>query len=290
MKVVVTGAAGQLGRCLRLSVPPQAQVVWCDRGLLDVTSAPAVARSPLLDGADVVLNTAAFTAVDAAEEEQEAARLLNAVAPEYLARRCAREGAHLVHVSTDYVFGARGVGAPARALEPADPVCPGTVYGRTKAAGEAAIAAVAEEHPQWRGYTVVRTAWLFSGPVLPGHRDFVSTMLRLAGEGVNPRVVNDQTGSPTFALDLARALWEVAREESAGIVHAAGSGQATWYDLARATFELAGHDPTRVHPVSTAEYPTAARRPEWSVLASQKKLPEWRDGLARALGATLSAP
>ncbi|WPF66629.1 MULTISPECIES: dTDP-4-dehydrorhamnose reductase [unclassified Corynebacterium] len=287
MKVVVTGAAGQLGRCLRLSAPRTARVTWCDRGLLDVTDPRQVADSPLLSGADVVINTAAFTAVDAAEEQREAATALNALAPEYLARRCVREGAHLVHVSTDYVFGAARAG---RALIPADPVCPTSVYGSTKAAGEAAIDAVATANPQWRGYTVARTAWLFSGRLLPEHRDFVSTMLRLAQEGVNPRVVSDQTGSPTFALDLARALWEVVGATPAGIVHLAGSGRATWYDLARATFELAGHDPERVRPVSTAEYPTAARRPEWSVLASQKELPEWRDGVARALAATLLAP
>lgn len=288
MKVVVTGAAGQVGRCLRLSAPPHARVTWCDRRLLDVTDAREVARSALLDGVDVVINAAAFTAVDAAEERRAAATALNALAPEYLARRCAREGAHLVHLSTDYVFGAGP--AAGRALTPADPVCPASVYGSTKAAGEAAVAAVAEENPRWRGYTVARTAWLFSGRLLPEHRDFVSTMLRLAQEGENPRVVNDQTGSPTFALDLARALWEVAGEEPAGVLHLVGSGQATWYEVARATFELAGHDPARVRPVDTGQYPTAARRPAWSVLASARRLPEWRDGLARALGATLSAP
>ncbi|MBC3185911.1 dTDP-4-dehydrorhamnose reductase [Corynebacterium sp. zg-331] len=291
MKVVVTGAAGQLGRCLRLTAPPGVQVAWCDRSALDVTDASQVARSPVLGGVDVVINTAAFTAVDAAEERPQAAAELNVRAPEYLALRCAREGVHLLHISTDYVFGAAptGRGTP-RPLTPADRPRPASVYGRTKAAGEAALAGVAARNPGWCGYTVARTSWLFSGHVLTGHRDFVSTMVRLAEEGINPRVVSDQTGSPTFALDLAGALWAVAGEQPAGLIHLAGSGRATWYELARATFAAAGHDPARVRPVSSAEYPTAARRPAWSVLASNRELPEWRDGLARALDATLSAP
>ncbi|KQB87533.1 dTDP-4-dehydrorhamnose reductase [Corynebacterium lowii] len=287
MKVVVTGAAGQMGRCLRLCAPSWARVTWCDKRLLDVTSPRSVGQSPVLRGADVVINAAAFTAVDAAETHTPEATALNAQAPGLLARRCAEEGAHLIHLSTDYVF---GTAAPRRPLLPGDAVAPDTVYGRTKAEGERAVVAAGGKH------TVVRTAWLFSGNVLPEHRDFVSTMLRLADEGINPTVVSDQTGSPTFALDLARALWHVAAEETGrGMMHLAGTGQATWYELACATFEAAGHDPARVQPVSSEQYPTAAHRPPWSVLDSSPsgrslELPEWRSGLDRAVRATLSAP
>ncbi|MDK8450779.1 dTDP-4-dehydrorhamnose reductase [Corynebacterium mastitidis] len=289
MKVVVTGASGQLGRCLRLTAPEGARVTWCDRGLLDVADADAVARTPLLRGAEVVINAAAMTAVDAAEERVAEAEALNARAPGDLALRCAREGAHLIHLSTDYVFGGAEAARARRPLRPGDPVRPETVYGRTKVEGERAIARVAREQERWgAAYTVVRTAWLFSGEVLPGHRDFVSTMLRLAREGVHPRVVDDQTGSPTFAIDLARELWNAAEgQPRGGAIHLAGAGAATWCELARAAFEEAGCDPARVRPVTSAEYPTAARRPAWSVLESDRPLPEWRSGVRRAVAATL---
>lgn len=344
MRVVVTGARGQLGRSLALTCPPEldGDVVWADRSLLDVTDPAAVAASPVLAGVDVVLNCAAFTDVDAAEAEpgRTSAEAANATAPGLIARRCADEGARLVHVSTDYVFGdavlddaahadaagsrpvlddavpggvagsdgvagsGAAVPAGARPLLPGDPTSPQTVYGRTKLAGERAALAAC---PQT---TVVRTAWVYSGDTLPEHKDFVSTMLRLARGGVDPQVVDDQFGSPTFAPDLARALWRIVLEgggaaaaaaaDVVGVAHAGtdtdtarrvlhgvGAGWTSWYLLAREVFAAAGFDPDRVSPVDTAGYPTRAKRPRWSVLAPDLELPEWRTGVARAVAARL---
>ena len=328
MRVVVTGARGQLGRSLALTCPPglDGDVVWADRSLLDVTDTAAVAASPVLEAADVVLNCAAFTDVDGAEEEpgRTLAEAANAPAPGRIARRCADVGARLVHVSTDYVFGDAvlddaahadvvvsrpvlddaapgGVAGPgaavpagARPLLPGDPTSPETIYGRTKLAGERAALAACP------ATTVVRTAWVYSGDTLPEHRDFVSTMLRLARRGVDPKVVDDQFGSPTYAPDLARALWRLvldgdgaasgtagARPAAGRVLHGVGAGWTSWHLLAREVFAAAGFDPERVSPVDTAGYPTKAKRPRWSVLAADLELPEWRTGVARAVAARL---
>ncbi|AIG63770.1 hypothetical protein CATYP_02700 [Corynebacterium atypicum] len=313
MSIVITGAGGQLGQALQLTAP--ARLTGAIRALrradLDITDARAVASSPLLEGAQLVLNCAADTAVDAAEDPECAgqAEAVNALAPELLAARCAAEGAHLVHVSTDYVFGAGACGptlgtddaaggAARRPLRPSDPTCPESVYGRTKLAGERAVL---DGTP---AATVVRTAWVFSGALLPEHRDFVSTMLRLARAGKDPAVVCDQVGSPTYVADLARALWrlcalrlgyapaaeyaaEAKRLPARGVVHAVGAGQASWFEVAREVFAAAGYDPERVASTDSAGYPQKAPRPAWSVLCSDFNLPEWRSGIARAVAARL---
>ncbi|MGD7003001.1 dTDP-4-dehydrorhamnose reductase [Corynebacterium halotolerans] len=276
MKAVLTGSGGQLAAAMRATVPEDVQVTWLARADLDVTDAAAVSRHPALNGCDVLINTAAYTAVDAAEDDVDAATAVNELAPGYLAQRCAGEGAHLVHLSTDYVF---GPDAPHRPLTPQDATAPDTVYGRTKLAGEHRLRDL--------DATVLRTAWVYSGNTLPGHRDFVSTMLRLEQTHPELTVVDDQHGCPTYAVDLARAVWQAARERSGGIRHAVGAGQTTWFGLARAVFTEIGADPERIRPVTSAEYPTAARRPEWSVLASDYELPEWRSALSRAVAAKL---
>lgn len=275
MRVAITGAGGQLSSALRLTTPPGVVAIWLDRTDLDITDPVAVANAEQLRGVDVLINTAAYTAVDAAEDDAAAALELNGRAPGFLAQRCRREGAHLVQLSTDYVF---GPGVPYRPLTPADPTAPDTVYGRSKLLGEQAVGDQA---------TILRTAWVYSANTLPAHRDFVSTMLRLEQRHEQLTVVADQHGCPTYAVDLARAVWQAAEEQPGGIRHVVGAGQATWFDLAQAVFSEIGADPARITPVGSEQYPSRATRPEWSVLASDYALPEWRSALRRALAAKL---
>ncbi|MGP6175202.1 dTDP-4-dehydrorhamnose reductase [Corynebacterium sp. A21] len=274
MKVAITGAGGQLASAMRLNTPASMEVIWLDQAALDITDAAAVASTPALNSIDVLVNTAAYTAVDAAEDDAAAAQRVNGDAPGYLAARCRAEGAHLVQLSTDYVF---GPGVPHRPLTPADATAPDTVYGRTKLHGE----------QQAGEATILRTAWVYSANTLPGHRDFVSTMLRLEQSHETLTVVDDQHGCPTYAVDLAAAVWEVVVAQPGGIHHVVGAGQTTWFGLARAVFEEIGADPERVKPVSSAQYPARAPRPEWSVLESDYHLPEWRSALHRAVAAKL---
>ncbi|MCK7637692.1 dTDP-4-dehydrorhamnose reductase [Corynebacterium pygosceleis] len=295
MDVAVTGSSGQVASALKLTVPDGVRVRWLDRRGLDVTSEPDVGASAALAGVDAVINTAAFTDVDAAEDpaRRDEVEALNVRAPELLARRCAETGARFIHLSTDYVFGATG-GADHVPLSVDAPTVPDSVYGITKLAGERAARAVAENGDA--RVTVVRTAWVHSGAMLPDHRDFVGTMMRLAaGEGP-VRVVDDQIGNPTYAVDLARGLWRLVADGSApdGVLHAVGSGHTSWFGLARQVFTEAGADPGRVEPCSSAEFPRPAPRPAWSVLDTEAwcalgygELPEWRSGVARAVGARL---
>lgn len=276
MRVVITGSGGQLAAAMRATIPAGVDATWLGRTELDITNPAAVARNSALSGCDVLINTAAHTAVDAAEDEEERATAVNDIAPGNLARRCEQEGVHLVHLSTDYVFGSS---APRRPLTPADPTEPDTVYGRTKLAGEARLAGF--------DATILRTAWVYSGNTLPTHRDFVSTMLRLEQSQPQLQVVDDQHGSPTYAVDLARVVWQAAAERPGGIRHAVGRGSTTWFGLASAVFEEIGADPARITPVTSAEFPTRATRPAWSVLESDYVLPEWRSAVGRAVAAKL---
>ncbi|MBI8989577.1 dTDP-4-dehydrorhamnose reductase [Corynebacterium meridianum] len=295
MDVAVTGSNGQVASALRLTAPEGIRVRWLDHRALDVTSLEAVTTSAALSGADVVINTAAFTDVDGAEDPARRTEVdaLNVRAPELLAGRCAETGARFMHLSTDYVFGSTA-SAELGPLTVDAPTDPDSVYGITKLAGERAVGEVAER----RGVraTVVRTAWVYSGALLPGHRDFVGTMLRLAAGDGPVRVVDDQIGNPTYAVDLARGLWRLVADESAptGILHAVGTGCTSWFGLARHVFAEAGADPGRVEPCGSREYPRPAPRPAWSVLDTGDwcalgygQLPEWRSGVARAVGARL---
>lgn len=302
-RAVVVGAGGQLGTALQSLDWPGFDVTFADRARLDVGDEAAVMGSGLFDDADVVVNAAAWTDVDGAEEPagEAAARRVNALAPGLLARRCAREGAFLVHVSTDYVFGgAAGAGGESgrRPLRPDDPARPDTAYGRTKLAGERAVLAEAAE--SGLRAAVVRTAWVYSGPTQPAAPDFVSTMLRLEARGGGVDVVADQHGNPTFVGDLAAAVVALASRPAEGVFHVTGTGAATWHELAAEVFavaaELRGEDPAaaraRVRPCTTDRFPRPAPRPAWSVLdgsswteAGFAPLPEWRGALRRALGA-----
>ena len=286
MTFIVIGSNGQVGSFLIRQLGEKALPV--DRSRLDLSSRRSVEEffsflaTPRSRPA-ALINCAAYTAVDAAESEagQAINHQVNAVAPGWLAEHCQALHLPMIHVSTDYVFD----GSLPRGQEYAttDQVKPINAYGREKAAGEQAVVA-AEGH-------VVRTAWVYSGPEHSG-KDFASTMLRLARQGVDPNVVSDQFGRPSHAAVVASALKEmaVALYEGAnlpGILHATGSGEpSSWYDFAREIFRTTGHDPHRVSAIPTSEYPTPAARPANSALSLREweeaglpALPAWRETL-----------
>ncbi|MGU3292239.1 dTDP-4-dehydrorhamnose reductase [Williamsia sp. M5A3_1d] len=290
-RLIVIGAGGQVGRLL--AAGPAA--VAMGRDDIDIADAERVdlALADLTSG-DVVVNCAAHTAVDAAETDIEAARLGNEVGPANLARATARHGARLIHLSTDYVFsgGVSSSGARTEDRTPLEPddldpdASPASVYGRTKLAGERAVARIDPRA------TIVRTAWVYTGAL--GGSDFVATMRRLEAQRDTVSVVDDQVGSPTYAVDLAAGLLALAdRPDITGAtLHATNAGSCSWFDLARAVFAGVGADPERVTPTTTAAFPRPAPRPPYSVLSGRSwaaaglpPLRDWRAGLIAALAA-----
>jgi dTDP-4-dehydrorhamnose reductase len=267
MRWLVTGAGGQLGSHLVALLGPSA--VGVTHASLDIRSESAV-RSCVADvRPDVVVNAAGWTGVDAAESSESSAFAVNATAVGHLASVA---GPRLIHVSTDYVF----AGSATRPYCVDDEPAPRTAYGRTKLAGERLALAA--------GATVVRTAWVYGGP----GPNFVDTMLRLAAAQDFVDVVSDQVGSPTWVRDLAAGL--IALGPRGGLFHFVNGGQASWCDLARATFSLSGHDPSRVRAVPTSAVPRPAPRPAWSVLSTSSwtsaGLPApraWQNALAECL-------
>lgn len=284
MRVLVAGRSGQVATALRERAGRHA-VTALGRPDLDLTDPASLAAALDRVRPDAVVNAAAFTAVDRAETEASAAFALNADGPATLARLAADRGVPLVHLSTDYVFD----GTLPRPYREDDPTGPGTVYGRSKLAGEAAV--IAAGGPA----LVVRTAWVYA----PFGHNFVRTMLRLAAERDTLRVVADQHGNPTSALDIADALLRLleARGDWPGspeLLHLAGTGETTWHGLAEAVVALSPRRPT-VEPIATADYPTPAARPANSRLDCTRladrwgvTLPDWRDSVrevvARLLG------
>jgi dTDP-4-dehydrorhamnose reductase len=253
---LVTGASGMLGRDL-VDVLGAAgeEVTAVTRSDLDVTDATAVAAA--VPGHEVVVNAAAWTDVDGAEEHETEATRINGLAPQLLAAACAAEGARLVQVSTDYVFD----GAADRPYAEDAPLAPRSAYGRSKAAGEAAVRALLPASSY-----LVRTAWLYG----EHGRNFVRTMARLEGERDTVDVVDDQVGQPTWSRELARGVHRlVAADAPPGTYHATAAGQTSWYGLARAVFEEIGADPERVRPTTTDRYPRPAPRPAYSVLSHE---------------------
>ncbi|MGA9869662.1 MAG: dTDP-4-dehydrorhamnose reductase [Rhodococcus sp. (in: high G+C Gram-positive bacteria)] len=278
--ILVTGAGGQLGRQIldRAGVAyPENQTVGVTSAELDITDPGAV--SDAIEPGTIVINCAAYTAVDAAETDADRAHAVNADGARNLAESCATVGARLVHISTDYVFD----GTETAPYETDHPTDPRTVYGRTKLAGEQAVLRALPSA------AVVRTAWVYTGV----GTDFVSTMIRLERERETISVVDDQVGSPTYSYDLAGGLLELANaQEVGGILHATNAGTASWFDLARAVFVGVGADPDRVAPCSSAEYVRPAPRPAFSVLSAESwrragltPLRDWQDALADALHA-----
>ncbi|WP_274957438.1 dTDP-4-dehydrorhamnose reductase [Millionella massiliensis] len=293
-KIVVTGANGQLGNELRAidrsgTYATRYRFVFTDVAELDITDRAAVGAFMEEQRPDWIINAAAYTAVDRAESDADRAELLNAGAVANLVTGAGAVGAGFVQVSTDYVFDGR-MPEDRRPWSETDPTGPRSVYGATKLRGEQAALAYGRSF-------VVRTAWLYS----TYGNNFVKTMLRLGAERSELGVVADQWGTPTYAADLAAALMrmvarvdELPAEEAAplfGLYHYTDDGVATWYDLASETMRLGGRACT-VRPITTAEYPTPAERPAWSVLSKAKikaafgvEVPDWRESLARCIEA-----
>lgn len=276
-KILVTGAGGQLGtQLLRRGSAAGLDVIGFGSRELDITDGGAV--DEVVEPGSVVINCAAYTAVDAAESDEAAAERVNVVGPRNLASATARVGARLIHVSTDYVF----AGDADTPYEADSATGPRTAYGRTKLEGERAVLAADPTA------LVVRTAWVYTG----AGADFVATMLRLQRERDTVDVVDDQIGSPTFAGDLADGLLQLAGspEVPGGVLHATNSGQASWFDLARAVFAGVGADPERVRPCTSAQFVRPAPRPAYSVLsdaswvaAGLTPLRTWQGALEAAL-------
>ena len=276
MTILVTGGNGQLGSALRLaSAESSHRYVFTDVEELDITSAAAVEAFFEREKVDVVVNCAAYTAVDLAEENEAQADAINHRAVALLADACRCYDATLIHISTDYVFSGD---ADAPYKEDAEPA-PLSVYGRTKLLGERAVAESGCKH------IILRTAWLYS----EFGRNFFKTMQSLTATREEVRVVADQIGTPTYAGDLAAAITYIINSEQlgkCGIYHYTNEGVCSWYDFACEIARLSGHTDCKVKPCTTEEYPTKARRPRYSVLDKSKfvttfglAIPEWRESL-----------
>lgn len=266
--IVVSGATGQLGSAFQRLV---SDARFLTRADLDLATAKPDEVQAAIDGADTVINCAAYTAVDRAEEESELADQVNATAVGNLASATADQGVRLVTYSTDYVF--RGDGdSPYVESDPTDPI---NTYGATKLRGEELALA---NDP---GALVIRTSWVLS----PTHRNFVSAIVGKARNGPL-QVVSDQTGCPTMVDDLARGTLKALDRDVNGLLHLTNTGETTWYSLAREAVSLAGLDPELVSPCATEDYPTPAARPSYSVLGSSvrddagiRPLPAWQESL-----------
>ena len=283
MRVLVLGAGGQVGRAVAQTAPSGHEVIARTRADVDIGDASAVARAIAAAAADWVVNAGAYTAVDLAEDEPEKAAAINDAAVGAIAAAVARAGRRVLHLSTDFVFD----GTSSRAYLPGDAPKPLSVYGATKLAGEARVL-----ESDCEGL-VLRTAWVYAAT----GRNFVLTMLRLMREREQVRVVSDQIGAPTWASGLARAIWGlIGVGAGAGLYHWTDLGVASWYDFAVAIQEEAlvrGLLPraTTIVPIATADYPTRARRPAFSVLdtsATRALLPttaalHWRANLRTML-------
>ena len=285
--ILVTGRDGQVGYELCRTLAPLGQVVGLTRSQLDLTNPSDLVAQLRQRRPALVVNPAAYTAVDRAEQEESLALAINAQAPGVLAEECGRLGIPLVHYSTDYVFD----GSSQTPYREGDPPCPLGAYGRTKLAGEQAVAA---GNGQW---LVLRTAWVYGRR----GRNFLLTMERLAKERDTLRVVDDQRGAPTWSRLIAEATAAIlarcrtsqgrfAIADYNGLYHLTASGETSWYGFAQAIFELGSSPRPQIIPITTADYPTTAARPSYSVLDNQRLyqtfgliLPDWRESLALAM-------
>ncbi|PYY50066.1 dTDP-4-dehydrorhamnose reductase [Curtobacterium sp. MCBD17_023] len=280
-RYLITGAAGMLGQDLQQALAGR-DVTALSRAHLDITDQDAVAAA--VAGHDVVVNAAAYTKVDDAESHEDDAFAVNARGPAVLATAAVAAGARLVQVSTDYVFDGTGT-SPYAEDEPTRPI---GAYGRTKAAGEDAVRAIAPDSSY-----IVRAAWLYGA----GGPNFAKTMVRLAASHDTVSVVTDQVGQPTWTGDLARQIVAMLDVEApAGVYHGTNSGQASWFDFTRAIFAGTGLDPERVLPTDSAAFVRPAPRPAYSVLGHDAwtavgiaPLRDWRDALDAAIAAGVLA-
>lgn len=291
MNILVTGANGQLGNEMRIVARESRKdhYIFTDvtdvEGLstsrLDMTDAEAVRAMVREQNVRVIINCAAYTNVDAAESNLYAAELLNAKAPVILAEAMREVGGVLVHISTDYVFGGEPYNTPCREDQKGTPT---GVYGRTKLQGEEGIAATGCRH------LIFRTAWLYS----EYGKNFVKTMLKLTAEKPELKVVFDQAGTPTYAYDLARAIYNIIEERkyegNEGVYHYSNEGVTSWFDFTRVIAQMAGHTDCNVLPCHSDEFPSPVKRPAYSVLDKTKfketfclEVPYWMDSLAQCI-------
>lgn len=281
LNILITGANGQLGNEMRrLGARSSDNYIFTDIAELDITDKDAVDSFVMLNNVDVIVNCAAYTNVEKAEDDEATADKINHRAAEILAQTAKKCGATLIHVSTDYVFDGRR-NTPYTEDEPTSPL---GAYGRTKLAGETAIA------ESGCRYIIIRTAWLYS----EFGNNFVKTMLRLTSERESINVVSDQIGSPTYAGDLGSAIFDIIEhrkfEGNEGTYHFTDEGVCSWYDLAYETASIAGNKGCIINPCRTWEYPTKASRPSYSVLDKSKfkatfgfDIPYWRESLAKCI-------
>ena len=279
MKVLVTGAKGQLGTDLMNELARQGlEGIGVDVEEMDITDADACRRVISQAKADAVIHCAAYTAVDAAEDQVELCRKINGEGTRNVAVACREAGVKLMYISTDYVFDGKGT----RPWEPDDKRAPLNVYGQTKYEGEIAIEELVDR------YFIVRIAWVFG----VAGKNFIKTMLRLGREKGAVSVVDDQVGSPTYTYDLARLLTDMIQTDRYGRYHATNEGECSWYEFAREIFRQAGMDEVKETPDSREAFADKAKRPANSRMSKEKltengfkRLPDWQDALRRFLRA-----
>ena len=279
MNILVTGCNGQLGNEMQLleKENPQHKYFNTDVAELDITDQDAIERFVLENDIDGIVNCAAYTAVDKAEDNEELCTKLNAEAPAYLAAAVGKRGGWMIQISTDYVFD----GTQHTPYVEDDDTCPNSVYGKTKLVGELNVQKLCENS------VIIRTAWLYS----TFGNNFVKTMIRLGNEKPELGVIFDQIGTPTYARDLAMAIFAAINKGIVpGIYHFSNEGVISWYDFTKAIHRIAGITTCHVRPLHTAEYPTPAKRPHYSVLDKTKikqvygiEIPYWEESLAECI-------
>jgi len=279
MNILITGCNGQLGNEIQLLQAQYAQHTWLNTDVneLDITDKAAIERFVEANEIDGIVNCAAYTAVDKAESDPQLARKLNADAPAFLSEAVAKRGGWMVQVSTDYVFN----GTKHTPYVETDEPCPNSVYGQTKLEGEQAVSELCPNA------MIIRTAWLYS----EFGNNFVKTMIRLGREREQLGVIFDQVGTPTYAHDLATAIMTaIDKGIKPGVYHFSNEGVTSWYDFTKSIHRLSGINTCQVSPLHTAEYPTPACRPAYSVLDKTKikaaygiEIPHWEESLAKCI-------
>lgn len=279
MNLLITGANGQLGNEMRVLSKQHTEYTYffTDIEELDICDEQAVDDFVSQNQIDIIVNCAAYTAVDNAEDNMELSAKLNSIAPGYLARAAQKRGAGIIQVSTDYVFD----GTNHIPYTEDEPTCPASVYGSTKLDGERNVIDICEKA------AIVRTAWLYS----TFGNNFVKTMIRLGRERDTLGVIFDQVGTPTYALDLVVAIFAMIKKGIVpGIYHFSDEGVCSWYDFTKTIHRLAGITTCKVNPLHTADYPTKAARPHYSVLDKTKikntygiEIPHWEESLSACI-------
>jgi dTDP-4-dehydrorhamnose reductase len=277
VRILLTGPTGQVGSALLDTLPSLGEVIPVDRSELDLANAASIRAAVREVRPEVIVNAAAYTAVDRAESEEQLALVINRDGSAVLAEEAARFGALLVHFSTDYVFD----GEKASPYDETDSPNPLNAYGRSKLAGEQAIQAAGGRH------LILRTSWVYAA----SGKNFLLTMLALARQGKALRVVDDQFGAPTSNLMIAAAVPEAIRRGGSGVFHMSAQGETTWYRFARAIFEATGTQASLV-AIPSSDYKTPARRPRNSMLDNAKleqhfgiRMPSWQDGMRQVIQA-----